>query len=79
VFIVEFRESQAASESSGLSVVSAVSAAPNDLNRFRKSTMIPKKHRAPVQTGALAHGKSGPCRNRTYNLAIKSRLLCQLS
>ena len=23
--------------------------------------------------------RNGPCRNRTYNLAIKSRLLCQLS
>ena len=30
----------------------------------------------PTSPTAAAHG---PCRNRTYNLAIKSRLLCQLS
>jgi hypothetical protein len=36
------------------------------------------KSRGPTHE-ALLHGKNGPCRNRTYNLAIKSRLLCQLS
>ena len=29
--------------------------------------------------GPPQHGDNGPCRNRTYNLAIKSHLLCQLS
>ncbi len=28
---------------------------------------------------AIVRRPHGPCRNRTYNLAIKSRLLCQLS
>ena len=33
---------------------------------------------ATEQHNPAQHG-NGPCRNRTYNLAIKSRLLCQLS
>ena len=36
---------------------------------------LPSPSKAPCLRGLL----SGPCRNRTYNLEIKSLLLCQLS
>jgi hypothetical protein len=44
---------------------------PTTRNRWSKPTDQPLS-----KPSALHHG---PCRNRTYNLAIKSRLLCQLS
>ena len=44
-------------------------------NRRRTTHRMPKEIR-PTLPSARHHG---PCRNRTYNLAIKSRLLCQLS
>ena len=39
------------------------------------------KPRSPLSLPLSYHAfnTNGPCRNRTYNLAIKSRLLCQLS
>ncbi len=40
---------------------------------YYRSTTVQKKRPAIVRR------PHGPCRNRTYNLAIKSRLLCQLS
>ena len=45
--------------------------------RGRPSYSPPTPSRTRFQV--LSARRHGPCRNRTYNLAIKSRLLCQLS
>jgi hypothetical protein len=37
------------------------------------------RSRTSLETRPQQRPRHGPCRNRTYNLAIKSRLLCQLS
>jgi hypothetical protein len=46
---------------------------------LHNSTPIPIVCPAPSPHKRAQHDGNGPCRNRTYNLAIKSRLLCQLS
>lgn len=50
---------------------------PRSLLRRRPAVPAPRTRRCVYRSANPR--LNGPCRNRTYNLAIKSRLLCQLS